>query len=76
MVSVSFFSLPFLSSLFFQKISDFFNFKTNNEFDFSFFFDKITFNFIIFNHVFNKIFFIKFLIALSQMKHLNINLFF
>jgi hypothetical protein len=48
---------PFSGSLFFPKISDFFAFKTNNKFDLFYFFENKTFDFIIFNHVFNRSFF-------------------
>jgi hypothetical protein len=53
--------------LFFHKIFDFFNFKTNNDFDFAFFFEKLSFDFILFNKIFNNIFFSKFLIAISKL---------
>jgi hypothetical protein len=73
--SESLFFFPFICSLFFQKISDFFVFKTNNDFDFVFFFERLSFDFVIFNHIFNNISFSKFLINLYKMRLSNNSLF-
>jgi hypothetical protein len=47
----------FLGSLSFEKISDFFSFKVNNSFDINYFFKNKNFDFIVFNHIFNRFFF-------------------
>jgi len=58
----------FLGSLSFEKISDFFSFKVNNSFDINFFFKNKNFDFIVFNHIFNRFFFFHVLNACYKMK--------
>lgn len=54
-----------------EYISDFFVFKSNNKFDLFSFFENKSFDFIIFSHFFNGLFFSKILIACSKQKGLD-----
>jgi len=62
------FFFPFLGSTFWNNISDFFVFKSNNKFDLFSFFENKSFDFIIFSHFFNGLFFSKILTACSKQK--------
>lgn len=55
-----------------EHISDFFVFKSNNKFDLFSFFENKSFDFIIFSHFFNGLFFSKVLTACSKQKNLNL----
>ena len=65
------FIFSFFGSLFFKKINDFFIFKTNNKFDLFFFFENKNFDFIIYNHIYNRIFFFQILNAFFKMRKIN-----
>ena len=65
------FFFSFFGSLFFYKIKDFFFFKTLNKFDLMFFFEDKNFDFIIFNHLHNRVFFFQILNSFFKMRKIN-----
>lgn len=62
------FFFSFFGTLFFSKIKDYFFFKTLNQFDLMFFFDNRDFDFIIFNHLHNRIFFFQILNSIYKFR--------
>lgn len=65
------FFFSFFGTLFFPKIVDFYFQKTYNKFDLLFFFENKNFDFIIFNHVYNRFFFFQILNSLFKLRNLN-----
>ena len=65
------FFFSFFGTLFFPKIKDYFFFKTLNKFDLMFFFDNKDFDFIIFNHLHNRIFFFQVLNSIYKLRKIN-----
>lgn len=65
------FFFSFFGTLFFSKIKDYFFFKTLNQFDLMFFFDNRDFDFIIFNHLHNRIFFFQILNSIYKLRKIN-----